>query len=67
MQCVEDGEGRRKERTDCLDSDIQAITIGGDWKSPAIEDKVWVKKVTEGGRRFMTAWRKKEVDAARHH
>ena len=28
---------------------------------------MWVEKVTEGGQRFMAAWRKEEVDAARHH
>ena len=28
--------------------------------------EVWVETVTEGGRRFMAAWRKEEVDAARH-
>ena len=28
--------------------------------------KVWVETVTEGGRRFMAAWRKEEVGAARH-
>ena len=27
---------------------------------------MWVETVTEGGRRFMAAWRKEEVDAARH-
>ena len=27
---------------------------------------MWVETVTEGGRRFMVAWRKEEVDAARH-
>ena len=27
---------------------------------------VWVETVTEGGRRFMIAWRKQEVNAARH-
>ena len=28
--------------------------------------KKWVDTVSEGGRRFMAAWRKEEVDAARH-
>ena len=32
----------------------------------ALKDEVWVETVTEGGRRFMAAWRKEEVDAARH-
>ena len=27
---------------------------------------MWVETVTEDGRRFMAAWRKEEVDAARH-
>ena len=28
--------------------------------------EVWVEAVTEGGRRFMAAWREEEEDAARH-
>ena len=32
----------------------------------ALEAEVWVKTVAEGGRRFMAAWRKEEVDTARH-
>ena len=32
----------------------------------ALNAEVWVETVTEGGRRFMAAWRKEEVDAARH-
>ena len=28
--------------------------------------EVWVEAVTEGGRRFTTAWRKEEKDAAKH-
>ena len=31
-----------------------------------IKAEVWVETVTEGGRRFMAAWWKEEVDAARH-
>ena len=27
---------------------------------------MWVETVTEGGRRFMAAWRKEEVDATGH-
>ena len=45
----------------------------GVWHSGGLESKatalkagVWVDTVTEGGRRFMAAWRKEEVDAARH-
>ena len=32
----------------------------------ALKAEVWVGAVTEGGRRFMAAWRKKKEDAARH-
>ena len=32
----------------------------------ALEAEVWVETITEGGRRFMTAWMKEEVDGARH-
>ena len=32
----------------------------------ALKAEVWVKTVTEVGRRFMAAWRKEEVGAARH-
>ena len=32
----------------------------------ALKAEVWVEAVTEGWRRFMTAWREEEEDAARH-
>ena len=58
--------GKEKEWTDCVQSDIRAFGIAGDWKATAFNAEVWVETVTEGGRRFMAAWRKEEVDAARH-
>ena len=58
--------GKKKEWTDCVQSDIRAFGIAGDWKATASKAEVWVETVTEGGRRFMAAWRKEEVDAARH-
>ena len=36
------------------------------WKATVLEAELWVETVTEGGQRFMAAWRKEEVDAARH-
>ena len=44
-------------------------TIGTqlDWKTMALKAEVRVEAVTEGGRRFITAWREEEEDAARHH
>ena len=59
--------GREKEWTDCVQSNIRAFGIAGDWKATTLKAEVWVETVTEGGRGFMAAWRKEEVDAARHH
>ena len=38
----------------------------GGLETDGVKAEVWVGTVTEGGRRFMVAWRKEEVDAARH-
>ena len=57
--------GKEKEWTDCVQSDIRASGIAGDWKTMALKAEVWVEAVTEGGRKFMAAWREEE-DAARH-
>ena len=47
--------GKEKEWTDCIQSDIRAFGMTGDWKAMALKAEVWVEEVTEGGRRFMTA------------
>ena len=57
--------GKEKDWTDCLQSDIRSFDAARDWEATASEAEVWVYTVTEGGRRFMAAWRKEEVDAAR--
>ena len=57
--------GKEKEWTDCVQSDIRVYGITGDWKAMALKAEVWVEAVTEGGRRFMVAWREVEEDAAR--
>ena len=31
-----------------------------------LKAEVWVEAVTDGGRKFMAAWREEEEDAARH-
>ena len=60
--------GWEEERiwTDCVQSDIRAFDIAGDWKATTLKAKMWVETVEEGGRRFLAAWREEEVDAARH-
>ena len=58
--------GKEKEWTNCVQSDILAFGLAGDWKATALNAEVWVETVTEGWRRFMAAWKKEEADAARH-
>ena len=58
--------GKEKEWTDCVESDIRAFGITGDWEVTTLKAEVWVETVADSGRRFMAAWRKQEVDAARH-
>ena len=59
--------GKDIEWTDCVQSDIRAFGIPGDWKAMALKAEVWVEAVTVGGRRFMAAWREEEEDAASYH
>ena len=47
-------------------SDIRAFGITGDWNTMAFKAGVWIKAVTEGGRRFLAAWREGEENAAGH-
>ena len=42
-------DGKEKEWTDCVQSDIRAFGIVGDWKATALEAKAWVARATEGG------------------
>ena len=58
--------GKEKEWTDCIQSDVRAFGIVGDWRATVVEAEVRVETVTEGGRRLMAAWRNEGVDAARH-
>ena len=66
MRYGEDRVGRRKSGPIAPRATSGAFGIVGDWKATALKAEVWVETVTEGGRRFMAAWRKEEVDAARH-
>ena len=58
--------GKEKEWIDCVQRHIRASGIARDWEATALKAEAWVETVTEGGRRSMAAWRKEEVDAARH-
>ena len=50
--------GKEKEWTDYVQSDIRAFGVARDCKTTALKAEVWVETATEGGRRFMAAWRK---------
>ena len=53
--------GKDKEWTYCVQSDIRTVGIAGNWEAKVWEaEEVWVETVTEGGRRFMAAWRNEE-------
>ena len=58
--------GWEGEWTACVRSDIRAFCKEGDWKATALEATAWVKTIMESGRRFIAAWRKEDVDTARH-
>ena len=65
---VRRGRGRKEnEWIDCVQSNIRVFGIAGDWKATALEAQVWVETTTEGGWRFMAAWWKEDLDAARHY
>ena len=65
MQRGEDGAGRRESGPIAYRA-TPAFDIARDWKVTALEAEVGVEAVTGGGRRFMAAWRKDEVDTARY-
>ena len=47
---VRRGRGEKeKEWADCVQSDIRAFSITGDWKAMALKTEVWVEAATEGG------------------
>ena len=58
--------GKEKGWTDCVQSDVLAFGITGDWKATALKGEVWAEAVTEGGWGFMAAWGIEEVNADRH-
>ena len=47
--------GKEKEWIDCVQSDIRAFSITGDWKAMVLKAEVLVEAVTEGERKFMVA------------
>ena len=52
--------GKEKEGIDCVEKDVRAFGISGDWEALSLQEIVWYNTVVEGGRRFMDAWRIEE-------
>ena len=48
------------------EQDWQPYPVDPYWKATTLKAEVWVETVTVGDQRFMAAWRKEEVGAARH-
>ena len=57
--------GKAKQWTDCVQSDVRAFGIAGDWKPTALAAEVWVETVREGGRMLMAMLRKEERERER--
>ena len=41
--------GKEREWTDCVQSDVRAFSMAGDWKTTALKAEVWVETATEMG------------------
>ena len=52
--------GQEKEWVACVESHVRSFKIQQNWKHAARNPQSWTEIVTEGGRRFMTEWRKDE-------
>ena len=61
--------GSRKDevgKVACVESDVRSFKIQRNWKHAAARDaQGWTEIVTEGGRRFMTEWRKEEEEKSK--
>ena len=57
--------GQEKEWVACVESDVRAFKIQQNWKHAARDAQNWTEIVTEGGRRFMTDWRKEEEEKSK--
>ena len=57
--------GQEKEWVACVESDVRSFKIQQNWKHAARDAQSWTETVTEGGRRFMTEWRKEEEEKSK--
>ena len=60
---VKKGRGwQEKEWVACVENHVRSFKTQQNWKHAAGDAQSWTKTVTEGERRFMTEWRKKEEE-----
>ena len=48
-----------------MESDVRSFKMQQNWENVARDAQRWTEIVTEGGRRFMTEWRKEEEEKAK--
>ena len=57
--------GQEKEWVTCVESDVRSFKIQQNWKHVAQDAQSWTKITIEGGRRFMTEWRRKKKEKSK--
>ena len=57
--------GKIKRGQYALKSDVGSFKIQQNWKHAAQDAHSWTEMVTEGGRRFITEWRKEEEEKSK--
>ena len=57
--------GQEKEWVACVESDVRSFKVQQNWKHVARDAQSWTEPVTEGGRWFMTEWRKEEEEKSK--
>ena len=57
--------GQEKEWVTCVESHVRPFKIQQNWKHVGRDTQSWTETVTEGGRRFMTKWRKEEEEKSK--
>ena len=60
---VKKGQGRQEQKwTTCVENDVRSFKIQHNWKHAVRDTQSWTEIVTEGGRGFMTEWRKEKEE-----
>ena len=60
----ERGRGGKEKEVDCVEKDLHAFGISGDWEALSLQEDVWYNTVVEGRQRFMNTRRRIEEQAS---